>query len=130
MALNFQLAGRKLPEILSSLGFLYHNSLKKILGVPKFYSNHFTCSALNVLTFENFINYKCLKYLFWLKSCKSECFNLHKFYFLNHSKYISYFTELWTNKYGVDNVLDNDLCALISKIKIIKNKVPQKKKYI
>ena len=113
---------KKVSKNFKQFGVSYHNNPKKILRVPKFYSNHFTCSALNVLTFENFLNYKCLEYLFSLKSCKSECFNLHKFYFSNHSKYILDFTELWTNKYGVDNLLDNDLCALISSIVYVQDR--------
>ena len=46
----------------------------------------------------------------------------HQLYFLNHSKYILDFTELWTNKYGVDNVLDNDFCALISRIVYVQDR--------
>ena len=100
----------------------YHSALKKILGIPKFYSNHFTCNALNTLTFENFINFKCLKFLFWLSKCNSGCFYLHKIYFLNSSNYISNFNKLWFNKYGVTNVLENDLCALISRIWFIQSR--------
>ena len=44
----------------------YHSALKKILGIPRFYSNHFTCDALNAFTFEKFLNLKCLKFLLWL----------------------------------------------------------------
>ena len=33
----------------------YHASLKKILKVPRFYSNHFVCSILNAFTFENYL---------------------------------------------------------------------------
>ena len=100
----------------------YHSALKKILGIPKFYSNHFTCNALNTLTFENFINFKCLKFLFWLSKCNSDCFYLHKIYFLNSSNYISNFNKLWFNKYGVTNVLENDLCALISRIWFVQSR--------
>ena len=49
-------------------------SKKKIFAILKFYSNHFTCNALNTLTFENFINFKCLKFLYWLSKCNSDCF--------------------------------------------------------
>ena len=41
---------------------------------------------------------------------------------IKHSKYILDFTELWTNKYGVDNVLDNDFCALISRIVYVQDR--------
>jgi hypothetical protein len=99
------------------LSVSYHAALKKILGVPKVYSNHFTCNVLNVLTFENFINLKCLKFLFWLSKCNSPCFLKHKFYFLNLSLYVKNFSILWSQKYDVLNTLDNDFNALLSRIK-------------
>ena len=58
----------------TQLGVSYHAALKKILGVPRFYSNHLTCSALNTFTLENIMYLKLLRFLFWLKKCKSPCF--------------------------------------------------------
>ena len=67
------------------LAVSYHAALKKILGFPKFYSNHFTCSLLNTMTFENFINFKSLRFLFWLDKSKSPCFKYDRIYFHNNS---------------------------------------------
>jgi len=36
----------------------YHNALKRMLNVPKFYGNHFTCDIFNTYTFKNFLNVK------------------------------------------------------------------------
>ena len=46
--------------------------MKKILGLPKFYSNHVACSALDAYTFKHFINIKILRFAFWLKIFFSE----------------------------------------------------------
>ena len=45
----------------------YHSALKKILGIPRFYSNHFTCDALNVFTFEIFFEPEVLKIYFMVE---------------------------------------------------------------
>ena len=65
------------------LGVSFHYSLKRILGFPKYFSNHLACEILNSYTFENFINVKILKFFFWMVRCDSKCFYAHKFYFLN-----------------------------------------------
>ena len=45
-----------------------------------------------------------------------------KIYFLNSSNYISDFNKLWFNKYGVTNFLENDVCALISRIWFVQSR--------
>ena len=65
-------------------------------------------------------------YFFFYLNChvyySYYCFYLHKIYFLNNSIYISNFNKLWFNKYGVTNVLENDLCALISRIWFVQSR--------
>ena len=112
---------KKCLKSFKQCGVSYHSALKKILGIPKFYSNHFTCDALNAFTFENFMNLKCLQFLLWLNKC-NECFNVHKYYFLNNSRYIYDFNKLWFDKYDVTDVLNNDFSALISRIRYIQNR--------
>ena len=45
-------------EAFNKMAVSYHCALKKILGVPKFYSNHLTCSVLGAFTFNHFVNIK------------------------------------------------------------------------
>ena len=113
---------KKCLKSFKQCGVSYHSALKKILGIPRFYSNHFTCDALNAFTFENFLNLKCLKFLLWLNKCNSECFYVHKYYFLNNSRYIYDFNKLWFDKYDVTDVLNNDFSALISRIRYVQNR--------
>ena len=61
----------KCRESFNKLAVSYHCALKKILGLPKFYSNHVACSVLDAYTFKHFINMKILRYAFWLKNCQS-----------------------------------------------------------
>ena len=102
----------------------YHIALKKILGFPKYFSNHYTCSILNTMTFEHFINFKTLRYMFWLRNCSSPCFFKHKHYFMQFSILKHDFYKLWCQKYNVKDVFNNDIDALKSRIYFIQNREP------
>ena len=62
-----------------SMSVAYHSALKKFLRLPKFYSDHFTCGLFNAIPFENFINFKCIKFIFWLFTNNGLCFTRYKF---------------------------------------------------
>jgi len=51
-------------DMLRKLGIAYHNSLKRLLGLPKFYSNHHTCSILAKFTYTHMMNHKMLSFSF------------------------------------------------------------------
>ena len=95
-----------------------------MLGFTKFYSNHFTCNVLNAFTFEHFINFKCILYLFWLYKNDGPCFALHKFYFLNMSLYRQEIDKVVREKYNVSNTLDNDIDGIVSRISFIQHWEP------
>ena len=94
----------------------YHSALKKILGLPKFYSNHFICGLLNAITFENFINFECIKFIFWLFRNDGLSFTHYKFYFMRYSRLKKRLDDLCNAKYNIVNVLDNDMEAIVSRI--------------
>ena len=102
----------------------YHASLKKILRLPKFYSNHFVCSVFNAFTFENLLNFRQTLFLFWLRKCTSPCFYHHKFYFLSNSYFVQRIFKLWYDKYSVINILENDFEALVSRIFYVQFREP------
>ena len=102
--------------ILKEFSIAYHAILKKILKIPKYFSNHYTCLKLNTLCFDHLMNFKCARFLHWLKNSRSPCFYRHKLYFLNFSFFRYYVDNVWRNKYDVENVLENDLDALLSRI--------------
>ena len=102
----------------------YHFALKKILGFPKFYSNHFTCNILNALTFENFINAKCIKFFIWLS--RNNCSSIKPFihYFLTNSHLKRNIGRICIVKYNISNVLSNDLDAINARIKYVQDREP------
>ena len=115
--------GSKCREAFKKMSVSYHCALKKILGVPKFYSNHIVCSVLSALTFKHLINFRITRFAFWLKKCNSVCFYSFK-YLLNESPFIEYFNQFWFDTYDVYDVLNNDLHALLSRINFIQDREP------
>ena len=106
------------------LSIVYHSAFKKMLGFPKFYSNHFTCKVLNAFTFEHFINFKCIRFLFWLYKNDGPCFALRKFYFLNMSLYRQEIDKVVREKYTMSNILENDIDGIVSRISFIQHREP------
>ena len=100
---------KKCSLSLKEFGVSYHAALKKILSVPKFWSNHFVCMQLNTVTFNHLINFRMARFLHSLKKSSSSCLFKHKFYFTENSFLKSFVFSTWKNIYDVDNILENDL---------------------
>ena len=114
----------KCKEAFNKMAVSYHCALKKILGVPKFYSNHLTCSVLGAFTFNHFVNIKITKFIWWIIDCQSLCFYFFKNYFLRSSTFIERFEKMWQDAYEVPDVLVNDRMALLSRISFVQNREP------
>lgn len=111
-------------RVFKKIAVSYHFALKRIIGFPKYFSNHIACSVLDTFTFEHFVNLKFLKYYRWLKNCKSLCFLKYKYYFMNYSDFKASIDNIWLKKYDVLDVLDNDVDALISRMHFVQDREP------
>ena len=111
-------------DLLRQLGVAYHYALKKLLGFPKYYSNHYTCYLLDDLVFTHFMNYRRCRFLFWLKDTISPCFYRHKTFFMRFSHFNKFITEIFNTTYGVCNLLDNELQVLYSRIMFVQVREP------
>ena len=73
-------------------------ALKKIVGCPKYFSNHLVCNFLSTRTFEHFINVKCFKFSRRLCINNSSCFNRVQ-QFKRHSNFRLFleniFLQIW-----------------------------------
>ena len=78
---------KKCPKVLRDFSVSYHAVLKRILHVPRFFSNHYVCSRLCTLTFNHFLNFKLARFIHFLKNTDRVCFFTHRFYFLENSFY-------------------------------------------
>ena len=108
--------------LLRQLAVSYHYALKKILGFPKRSSNHYTCYLLNYMTFEHLLNHRILKFYKWLEKCDSPCLMLNRYYILNNSSLKMSLDNIFLEKYQIDNVLDNDIDAITSRIFYVQNR--------
>ena len=109
-------------DTLKKLGMAYLYALKRLLGLSKFYSNHYTFSILAKFTFTHMMNHKMLKFLFWCS--ESSSFTMHKIYFLTFSKYFTFISNNFWNEYEIINLLGNDLDAVHATIKFVQNREP------
>ena len=109
-------------EILRKLSVSYHYALKRLLGFPKRESNHYTCMLLEKMTFEHYMNFQKTKFLFWMHNSRSPCLVGLKNYITKFSVYAKGISAFWFSEYHVRNVLDNDLCALRSRISYVQNR--------
>ena len=108
--------------ILRKLGVSYHYALKRLLGFPKHESNHYTCALLEKMTFQHFMNFQKTKFLFWMQNSSSPCLVGLKNHMTKFSVYANGISKFWSSDYNVCNVLDNDLCALRSRIFHVQNR--------
>ena len=109
---------------LRKLSVAYHYALKRLLGFPKHSSNHYVCAILDKLTFTHFLNYKSVKFLFWLESCESPCFAVRKRYMIKHSMFAGAISDIWYKEYDIINPLENDIDALLSRMFFIQRREP------
>ena len=106
------------------LAVSYHAALKKILKLPKHFSNHLACKMLGVMTFEHMINFKCLKFFNWLVVNDSLCFSSFKYHFIHNSYMKRQLDKLFLDTYDIVNILENDKDALVSRIFFIQDREP------
>ena len=69
---------------LIQLAVSYHFAMKKLLGLPKRFSNNYACSALGSLTFDNLIIMKLINLFNWLAKCECPCLVRCKLYFMEN----------------------------------------------
>ena len=108
--------------LLKNVAVSYHYALKRILGFPKRSSNHAICYLLDRLTFDHLINYRILKFYRWVYNCNSPCILINKIYFTSRSMLKCTIENTFSSLYDVDDVIDNDIDALRSRILYVQNR--------
>ena len=95
----------------------YHKSLKRLLGVPYWYSNHDVCNHLNFKTFDNVVNINIFQFMFQIQRTDSPCIKYIRQYLLFDSKLAERADQIAYKFYGFTRVLDNDFDAIIACVK-------------
>lgn len=105
-----------------SLGISYHKSLKKILNMPWRESNHFVCDRVNMLTCNHLLNMYMFRYIFSLLKSNSVCIVPFKLYLSDQSKIVRDIIEIARKCYNIENLLDNDFDAIVSRIQYVQDR--------
>ena len=111
-------------NVLHKLSISYHHALKRLLGFPKYFSNHYTCNFLEMLVFKHFRNYRAAKFIKWLEVSDSPCIIWHKVFLTKFSAYGGYLRDVFRRNYDIIDVPDNDLDAIYSRLKYVQSREP------
>ena len=112
----------KCITIFDQLGKHYHNCIKQTLNEPTYERNHVVCKAANMDTFRHFISKKIISFAFNFLNSKSECMVGVKTYFRYFSFFAKEVEHIFAKMYGINNVFDNDLLAVFSRIDYIQDR--------
>ena len=103
---------------------IYHKSIKKMLKVSFRESNHAVCLETALPIFRHFHNWRMISFYFNISRSKSPCVVPLKNYLLNNSNFSSNIREIFDSIYSIQNLLDNDLDAIKSRIVYVQNHEP------
>ena len=94
----------------------YHKAIKKMLGLSYRESNHYACQEAGVYTFENLINNIKIKFLFRLHVRPCRFVEKIWSYLFLSSEFVRVVNDMAYNKYEINNLLENDIDAVNSRI--------------
>ena len=109
----------KAKKELDTLSIVYHKAIKRVVNLSKWDNNHDACCLANLPIFKHFLNNKLINFVFSIINSKSPCIANLKTYFVRDSFLMKYTQEIFTSLYEVENVLNNDLAALKSRINFV-----------
>ena len=106
---------------LKQFGIGYHKAVKKIIGVSYHESNHFACQEANLLTFEHTINKIKISAAYRLMNnpCDFSA-KLHDFMCVSSTLYCDIY-KILKDKYELESLMENDIDAIMSRIRFTQN---------
>ena len=120
IALWYDLKG--CSQSFKSIGISYHNAIKRFLNMSNRASNHEACNACNLFVFSHFVNSNIFRYIFSLHMSRSPCLSRIKGYLIFHSRLSIRAREIANKVYGVVNLLDNDIDAILSRVNFVQSR--------
>ena len=104
-----------------NLSVAYHYAVKRLLGLPNYFSNHYACSLLGRLKLRHFMHLTMLRFCIWVVNTNSHCYVKYRRYFVSSSLFFILTTEIFLTEYGVRNIIDHDIYALRARIELVQN---------
>ena len=99
----------------------YHNALKKILNVQRWTRNHFVCNMLGLVTLNHTLKFNIIRFVHNIFHNSPSIVEINKAFFLNNSVLYLEANKILRADYGVEDILDNDLDALHSRVLFVHN---------
>ena len=104
-----------------NIGISYHKSIKKMLGQSSREHNHPACNEMRLPLFKHFHYKKMVSFYFNLINSPSPCIMPLKSYLKTSSLFNSYVYSKFSEIYDIQNLLDNDIDAIFSRITFVQN---------
>ena len=104
-----------------NIGISYHKAIKKMLGVSFREHNHPSCNEMQLPLFKHFHFKKMISFYFNLINSPSPCIVPLKGYLKTSSLFTNYVNLKFREVYDIQNILENDIDAIFSRISFIQN---------
>ena len=115
----------KIPaSLLDKMSVTYHKAVKRISGHNVWDSNHDACETAGVYVFKHLLAKRMLCFWHNLTKSKSPCLGNLRYFFRHSSSIFLKLNKLFHDVYSVD-ILDNPLCAIISRIGYVQRTEPR-----
>ena len=116
----------KCTKILKQFAVAYHKAIKKILKVSYGSSNHDCCEILNLLTFNHFINFSKIRFVYRIFTNCCDFIQSNYMFLKSNSMILNDVNDILKRVYGVNtDLLSNDLDAIQSRIIYIDRREPR-----
>ena len=99
----------------------YHKSVKKILNVPYWESNHLVCEVAGLLTLDHHINLSKIKFMYRIFKFPPAFVDKNYDFIFQNSHLLKEVHDILRLTYGVDDLLSNDIDALKARVFFINN---------
>ena len=103
----------------------YHKCVKKVAGLNVWDSNHLACSIVGVPVFRHLLAWSCLSLYNRMFKTRSPCVSRFRYFYRYRSLMSSRVRELFRSIYNINEIFDNDLAAIKSRINYIERNEPR-----
>ena len=107
------------PNMFKNIATTYHRALKRVVGLSPYHNNHDAASLSGTLLFKHLVSSRVVSFLFRLIGNKSSCMIDLKGHFRNNSIMSKNVKAFFREKYGLNFLYDNELCAIKARISFV-----------
>ena len=98
--------------------------MRRLIGFPKYSSNHYTLDALNIITFQHLVSYRLFRYFKSLSETNSIWFVAHKYAHVHFSVLSRKVRRFFSSAYCIYNLLEIDKDPIAARIGYVQLREP------